>query len=277
MRASYTAGVVTSLIEAGIFFDWVGGVSAGASSTVNYLSRDTERARRSFVDLAADPLFGDWRTFAQGRGYFSAHYIYEQAGLPGGSIPYDFDTFQANPAQLRINSFTADTGETVAWSKADCPSLTALMRRVRASSTMPILMPFPEIDGRHYADGALGTSGGVILDQAIADGFDRFFVVLTRPRGYRKRPTRYPGFYRRILRRYPAVADATITRWQRYNATMDQLEKLERRGKAYLFYPEHMAVTTSEKNVTKLQTNYEAGYAQAQRELPTWHRFLGLT
>lgn len=40
MRASYTAAVAVALLEAGIHIDWVAGISAGASNTANYISRD---------------------------------------------------------------------------------------------------------------------------------------------------------------------------------------------------------------------------------------------
>lgn len=70
MRASYTSGLLNNLLEGGIFFDYVCGISAGASHTVNYISRDTDRAKRSFVDLALDPKFGGWLSFLRGEGLF---------------------------------------------------------------------------------------------------------------------------------------------------------------------------------------------------------------
>ena len=45
MRASYTAGVVTTLLERKLSFPKVYGISAGASHTVNYVSCDIERSR----------------------------------------------------------------------------------------------------------------------------------------------------------------------------------------------------------------------------------------
>ncbi|MDD3931624.1 MAG: patatin-like phospholipase family protein, partial [Eubacteriales bacterium] len=38
MRASYTAGIVKTLLENELYFDYVAGISAGASHCVNYLS-----------------------------------------------------------------------------------------------------------------------------------------------------------------------------------------------------------------------------------------------
>ena len=49
MRASYTAGAVVTLLENNLNFGDVYGISAGSSHTVNYVSRDTVRAKMSFV------------------------------------------------------------------------------------------------------------------------------------------------------------------------------------------------------------------------------------
>ena len=46
MRGSFSAGVVTALLDGEVHCDWVGGISAGSSCLVNYVARDTERAER---------------------------------------------------------------------------------------------------------------------------------------------------------------------------------------------------------------------------------------
>ena len=149
------------------------------------------------------------------------------------------------------------------------------MVRVRASSTMPVLMPPVTIDGEVYVDGALGPTGGIPVDAARAAGYDRFLVVLTQERTYAKVPLQHAGFYRRYFRRYPAVADALYTRWRRYNATREELFALERDGSAILFVPETMPVGNGERSVAKLQASHDLGLSQARRELPRWQEFLG--
>ncbi|MDR1513359.1 MAG: patatin family protein, partial [Propionibacteriaceae bacterium] len=86
MRASYTSAVVDVLLRAGIEFGWAAGISAGSSNLCNYLSRDGARAKASFVEFAADPRFGDWRTFLRGRGLFDAEYIYEGTAGPDQAL-----------------------------------------------------------------------------------------------------------------------------------------------------------------------------------------------
>lgn len=276
MRASLTSAVVVRLIQHAIRFPFVSGISAGSSNTANYLAQQAGRARRSFVEFANDPKLGDLRTFARGDGLFNAKYIYEETGLPDQALPFDWDTFQANPAECRLGGFDADSGEQVWWSKDDFHEMNDLMVRVRASSTMPVLMPPVHLDGRVYVDGALGPSGGIPIDIAEASGYEKFFVVLTRERSYLKRPERFPAFYRRYFRRHPAVADALEHRWHRYNATREHLFELERAGKAYLFVPERMPVSNGERNVRKLRAAHELGLRQFDRELPKIQEFFGI-
>ncbi|WP_182173082.1 patatin-like phospholipase family protein [Flaviflexus equikiangi] len=276
MRASYTSAVVSTLLRNDIYLDWVGGISAGSSNTLNYVSRDVRRSRLSFTDFAADPNFGSMRTFIRGKGLFNAEYIYQQTAGPGQALPFDMETFLANPAQVRIGGFNAVTGETVYWGRDDLGTTPEITIRVQASSTMPGLMPIVTIDGEQWVDGAVGSSGGVALEAAEADGYSRFLVILTRPRDYWKLPPRNPRFIDRAFRKYPAVAEALLTRAERYNETKERLLALEEEGRAVLFFPENMTVSSTERNISKLRASYIAGLEQAQRELPHWREFVGL-
>ena len=282
MRASYTAAVVVTLLEQQLYFSKVYGISAGSSHVVNYASRDIPRAKASFVDLVNDPKFGGMKTFLQGKGFFNAHYLYEgnveNLVGTGDVFEFDLDAFLSNPAEVHIEGFDWDTGETIAWTKKDMQTLRDIMLRVRASSTMPIFMPPVTFGGRTYMDGGMGSSWGILLDAARRDGFKRFFVVRTQPRGYRKKE---PGkaeqaFFRFLFRKHPKVAENTLARWKHYNALCDELERLEGEGTAYVFYPEEMSISNKETNFSKLEEAFNLGYAQAQKELPVWKNWLGL-
>lgn len=280
MRASYTAGAVVTLLERQLHFGCVYGISAGSSHTVNYVSRDAVRAKASFVDLVLDPRFGGMGSFLRGQGYFNAPYLYEgiAAELAGTGAPmeFDFETFCANPADVHIEGFDWETGETVAWTKADMPTLYDMAVRVRASSTMPIFMPPTVIEGRTYMDGGMGSSWGILLEAARRDGFERFFIVRSQPRSYRKKPldAGAKALFRMAFRAHPAVAERTIERWQPYNALCDEIENLEREGAAYVFYPDVMPVDNKETDYAKLQESYELGLAQARREADAWEAWL---
>ncbi len=272
MRASYTAGFVNNLLENEIYFDYVAGISAGASHSVNYLSRDTRRTKRSFVDLVLDPNFGGWASFCKGEGFFRAQYIYEETPKLDASLPFDWQTFDSNPAQLRIGAFNRDKGEMVYYTKNDMQSIQELMKIVRSSSSLPIFMPPTYYKGDYYIDG--GVTGGIALDIAKSDGFEKFFVVLSQEKGYRKKPAKAARFIKAFYKKYPYAAEAMLKRHISYNETLEELEELEKQGKALLIYPDEMPVSNRELNYEKLSRSYEMGYEQGKRELSKWKEFL---
>lgn len=272
MRASYTAGFLNTLLEHEIYFDYVAGISAGSSHSANYLSRDPVRAKRSFVDMVLDKNFGGWKSFLKGEGFFRAEYIYEETPYPDAALPFDFKTFMANPAQLRIGIFDRERGKNVYRSKEDIHEVKDLMKIVRSSSSLPLFMPPTYYNGRYYVDGGLG--GGIALDVAKKDGMEKFFVVLTREKGYRKRPVKYSGFLKACYRKYPLMVEAMLSRHIVYNQTLEELEQLEREGRAFLVYPDVMPVSSREVDYKKLSDSYDSGYAQGRRDLPKWKEFL---
>ncbi len=274
MRAAYTSAVVVALIEAGLVFPFVAGISAGASNTVNYLTGDAWRARASFTTFAADPNFGGWRTFVRGQGLFNSDYIYRRTSAPDEALPYNYQAFLDHPAEFSITGFRARDGATVRWGRAETETQQHLMSFVQASSTMPVIMPPVDIDGDLYVDGALGGTGGIPIDAARAAGYRKMVVVLTQERSYTKKPLTNPWFYRRHFRRHPAVADALLSRWSRYNSTRDELFELERAGEVYVFAPDRMDISNGERNVARLQAAHERGLAQAARELPAIREFV---
>ncbi|ALC05542.1 alpha-beta hydrolase esterase [Corynebacterium deserti GIMN1.010] len=273
-RNAYTAAIIDQFIAHGIHFGWVGGVSAGASHTVNYLSADRFRTVSSFVDFAADRGSSGIRPLLKGQGYFNAKFIYETSPGPDQPFPFDFAAFQADPTPFQLSAVRADTGETVYWDRRDATDLNNLMKRVRASSTMPGFMPIPHIDGHPYVDGAVGETGGIMLQPAIDAGFTRFLFLASRPRDYWRPEITRPGFIKAALRRYPSIASATIARPALYNSVKQHLLDLEKQGSAFLFFADDMNIQNTEINLKKLRATFNLGMAQTKRDWPDIMDFL---
>lgn len=278
MRGAFTAGIVATLIEEGIDFPHVSGISAGSSNTVNYVSRDAKRAHDTFTTVADSPEFGGFRHWIEGRGMFNVDYLYDEIAQPDGDAPLDLDTFLANPAEVRIGAFNATRGEEVWFTKDDMHTVEEVGRCVRASSTLPIIMPTVTIDGDTYVDGALGPNGGIPLDAPMRDGYRKFFVVLTRPRDFVKTPTK-PGVcsaLRLAFPRLPSIAEAVARRTVAYNAARRKLFQLEEQGRALIVTPGDLGIDKMEMNVDRLEDAYDAGVVRARADLPRWEAFLGL-
>ncbi|MGI6231049.1 MAG: patatin-like phospholipase family protein [Tractidigestivibacter sp.] len=275
-RASYTSGFVNVLLENHVYFDFVCGISAGASHTVDYVSRDKWRVRASFMQLTDKrPEAGGVVSMLTGHGYFNADYDYVGCTLDG-VMPFDWETFSANPARVAIQSVRADTGESVVWGREAMPAAIPMMEHVRASSTLPGIMNPTVVDGHVMFDGGLGEGAGLPTHMAEDAGFKRIVFVATRPRGYRKKaPTPHElRVYSAITRKYPAIYELLATRADRYNAAMEHLEKLERDGRAWVFRPDVMPVKSTTIDKPKLEQAYEMGYEQARRDFPAMMEWL---
>lgn len=275
-RAAYTSGIVNALLEEGIYFDFVCGLSAGASHTVDYVSRDEDRVRRAFLGMrGAGGVPGGIPSILRGKRLYNGDYLYEGC-VEDGFLPFDFETFMANPARIAFSAFERDTGRTRVFTKDDTPTWQDLMIRVRASSTVPAMMKPKPVDGLIYYDGGLGEGAGIPLFMAEDAGFEKFFFVATRPAGYRKEEP--DPFERRAITRLgsgmPYMRDALLTRWERYNAALDHLTELESQGKAFVVRPDYMPVTSTTMDPTTLSTAYDLGHAQAMRDMAAYKEFI---
>lgn len=276
-RGAYTAGMVVLLLERGIFFDYVCGVSAGASHTLNYLSRDIPRAALAFMGIDGSEKLGGLGSFLRGKGYFNADYMYNGC-INDGFFPYDWETFAANPARMRIQAFERDTGRSVTFGREDASNTDELFLLARASSTIPIAMKPAPVKGVTYYDGGLGEGAGIPLHLAEHDGFERSVFIATRPAGYRKQPltARSRKVFKRLFGRYPHLLEAVLTRNERYNAALDHLTEREQDGSVLVIRPDTMPISNGTLDSRKLEAAYQLGYAQALREFPRILDFLGM-
>ncbi len=272
MRASFSSGVANVLIENGLFFNYVAGISAGTSVLLNYLTRDIERGKKSFIDIVDDPNFGGWSTFVKGKGFFNAEYIYENMSYPGQLLSFDYDSLMKNPATFRIGSYDVLADKVRYFGKEDINAFEDVLKIARASSSLPILMPPTIYNAGVYYDGGLG--GGVALDVAIKDGYKKFFIVRTREKEYRKEPMKHQRALKGYFKNTPMVAERMIQRPFVYNEVCDMIERLEDAGKAIVVYPDDMRINSREKDKIKLIQMYNQGESIAKKNVENWKDIL---
>ncbi|WP_058270874.1 patatin-like phospholipase family protein [Olsenella massiliensis] len=290
-RGAYTAGFVRVLLEHEIRFPLVCGVAAGASHAVNYVSRDLRRTRSTFVDVRSAGLpLGALPSLLHGSGPFAASPFIAsplavspfaadspfEGFMEDDGLPFDWDAFTNNPADVRIQAFERDTGRTLTFGKKDMPNAQALLDLIRVGSTRPGAMRSPAVGDAALLDGGLGKGAGISLHLAEEEGFGRFFLVTTRPKGYREQPptARERKAYELVSRDYPYLRNALLTRWERYNEELDRAERLAEEGRCLIAYPDVMPVESETLDPALLRDAYDQGRHQALRDLPRWRRFL---
>ena len=272
MRAAVTGGMASIFIEHGVRFPYITGVSAGTSIAVCYVLGNIPRLHRCFVDIADDPNFIGARHFLRGDGYFNAHYIYEESFFDADFDQHSWQAFQASDVEVALSAFNAETGQIRYWHKADLTSYGDLCRVCRASSSLPVVMPTTYIDGAPYIDG--GVHEGFVLQPAIDAGIERFVILPTHVRGFRREPSKNNAVTKALYRKFPKVLEALETRAANYNRQMDLIDQLEAEGRALVLYPDEMPIERAEHDRHKLEAAWQSGRYQAEYNFERWLKWL---
>ena len=155
MRGLFTAGVIDVMMEHGIDFDGMVGVSAGSSFGCNFKSRQPGRVLRYNLRFGRDPRYMGLRSLLKTGNLVGAEFAYHV--LPLELDIFDSQTFESNPMEFYMVCTDVSTGETVyhRMDKVDYDSLEWL----RASASMPVVTrPVKVNDGRLLLDGGISDS-----------------------------------------------------------------------------------------------------------------------
>jgi predicted patatin/cPLA2 family phospholipase len=87
-----------------------------------------------------------------------------------------------------------------------------------------------------YIDGGFGAP--VAIREALALGLDGIVVVLTKPRGHRRKPNAFAEWLQcSSYAAYPHARTAIRAKWRNYNATMELIDEHEQAGKLVVIRP----------------------------------------
>lgn len=271
MRGLFTAGVMDVMMEQGIRFDGMIGVSAGAAFGCNYKSCQPGRALRYNIRFSKDPNYMGWRTLWKTGELVNGEYAYHT--IPTQLDIFDADTFAANPMEYHLVCTDANTGEPVykQLSKVDYETL----EWVRASASMPIVSHPVKLEGRELLDGGIVDSIPLRHFQKI--GYTHNIVVLTQPKGFTKKRTKLMPLFHMTMRKYPKIIEAMSRRHQMYNEQLDYLHQQELLGNTIVIYPQDiLPIGRTEQTPSKQKLVYEMGRQTAQEHLEQIVQFVNI-
>ena len=131
-----------------------------------------------------------------------------------------------------------------------------------------MMMPPTYIDGIGYVDG--GVRECFVIQPAIDAGIERFVILPTHQRGYRRETSTSEKFAKYFYRDHPKVSEALKLRAERYNIQMALIEKMEADGRALVLYPETMPVSRTDHEREVLEKTWALGREQAKNHLEEW-------
>ena len=254
MRGVFTAGVLDNLMDRGIQFPYVIGVSAGACSALSYMAHQRGRAKYGNIDLLEQYNYIGIGNLIFKGNIMDFDLLFHT--FPEKIYPYDYEALARNSARFEIVTTSCLTGKPCYYDERQSPR--RIIDIVKASSSMPFVSPIVYVDGEPMLDGGIGDS--IPLMRAMEQGYKNNMVVLTRNRGYRKpdKPSRVPFF---CYRKYPAMRKAIMERNAMYNRQIEQVERLEEEGKLTVLRPVNpIVVDRIERDCNKLLALYNEGY-----------------
>lgn len=258
MRGLFTAGVIDVMMEAGIEFDGLIGVSAGSSFGCNYKSRQPGRVLRYNTKYCNDSRYMGITTLLRTGNLVGAEFAYHT--LPLELDLFDIEEFERNPMKFELVCTDVDTGEPVYY-QMDRVTYNSL-EWLRASASMPIVTRPVMLDGRRLLDG--GISDSIPLKHFQQQGYERNVVVLTQPHDYRKKPA--PGWlFKLLMPGCPEIARAMARRHIMYNGQLDYISSQAELGNTLIIAPEHpLDIGRVEKNPQKMKEVYAIGRSTCQ-------------
>ena len=259
MRGVFTSGVLDAFMKHNLTFPYVVAVSAGACNGMSYVSHQPRRARISNIDYLERYKYIGIRHLVTQGCIFDRDLLYDK--FPNQYLPFDFDTFFNSEMEFEMVTTNCRTGLPMYLSERH--DRQRALDIVRASSSLPYVSKIVDVDGEPMLDGGIVDS--IPVERAIAKGFPRNVLVLTRNKGYRStgRDHKTPRF---VYRNYHRLRVALSHRIEAYNAQLDTIDRMEAEGRVLCIRPERpMEVGRIEKDTAKLERLYEEGFMLGER------------
>lgn len=266
-RPIFSSGVMDALLSEDIMLPYCIGVSAGISDGVSYISKQKGRNLEIVQKYRNDKRYIGKRNYRKSRSLFGLDFVFGE--IPNVLVPFDMQTFMRYEGRCIVGVTNAATGRAEYMDARDMDEQYSMLR---ATCAMPLFFPAIDVNGGKYYDG--GISDPVPVSKALEDGCDKVLVVLTQPKGFRKRLGKYDRIGARVLaRKYPAMSEAILSRPDRYNEVVETCERLEREGRVMILRPNYR-LNSFESDVHKLEASYWHGYRMTREKINRIRKFL---
>ena len=269
MRGLFTSGILDVMLDAGIEFDGMIGVSAGAAFGCNYKSRQQGRAIRYNKRFARDQRYCGWQSWLKTGNLYNAEFGYHI--IPTQYDIFDDAAYDANPMAFYVVCTDVETGKPVYKRLDKATPLT--YDWIRASASMPLVSKVVELEGKKVLDGGVGDSIPLAYFESI--GYERNVVILTQPEGYVKEHNRLMPLMRIALRKYPQMIKAMNQRHIMYNRELAYVREAEQTGRCLVIRPEEkLPIGHFSHDPKEMQHVYDIGIESGHKNIEKIKRFL---
>lgn len=270
LRCMFSAGAVDVMMERQLWANGVFGVSAGALTGVNYVSRQVGRTAQVNLDFVNDKRYLGLGNLIFKKSIFNFDFLFGE--ISDSLLPLDREEFARSEMDFTAVTTDCRTGQPAYWEKHRCGDIYGA---IRASASMPLLSPTVEVEGIPCVDG--GVSVSIPYRKPLEEGYGKVVVITTREHGYRKpqTPRALANLYAKYYKPYPQLVRALLETPRRYARELDELDRLETQGKVFVLRPpEPVTVSRTEKDVKKLRALYAQGRQVCQERWEELEQYL---
>lgn len=268
MRGIYAAGVLDILMEYGITFDGVIGVSAGAIHGCTMVAGQRGRSIRYYKKYCNDDRFMSVKSLLKTGDVVGRDFCYRE--LPEVLDPFDYEAYQQSPTKFYVTCSNLETG------KAEYLEIKDMHKQidlVRASASLPYVSHIVDFDGMKLLDGGCTDSIPVSAFQKM--GYTKNVVVLTRDDSYFKKPQSvFPA--KLMYRKYPKFVKALKERHQVYNQTRERIRQMEKDGSIFVIRPsEVLKIGRMCHDAEVIQKIYDIGRKDTKELVDSLQKWIG--
>ena len=270
LRSLYTAGVLDMFMEKNIEFSCVIGVSAGALTAANYISKQKYRSAKINILHSGDPKYYGITQFLTKRNAFNFKYLFHE---PINRIyPFDTKALSITKQRFLICATDCNTGKPVYFENTS--NYNIMTKFLQASSSIPLLADMVNINGRSYLDG--GISEPIGIKKAINEKYSKIVVVLTREYDYdSSKSDILQLLFKMKYRHYPNLLKTLSNMSSNYNNLKITIDSMQKNSNLFVIRPnKSITVRRIEKNPRKLVDLYFQGREDAENNIIKMFKYL---
>ncbi|MDC8830784.1 patatin-like phospholipase family protein [Alteromonas gilva] len=212
MRGIFAAGVLDTFQQQHYYpFDFVVGVSAGATNAAGYVSGNAERNRRIIIRMATQRDFFNPVRFMMKGHMTDVKWLWSEScqryPLPPGTL------LKHIPLIVVVTNMYTGKAE---YHRASKENLDELME---ATCALPVVYRTPpQLESHFYVDG--GVADAIPVRYAYEQGARDITVVLSQPWGYQKTTEKAPWITDKMFTDHPELINTIHHRSEVYNQTL---------------------------------------------------------
>ncbi|PRP95026.1 Patatin-like phospholipase [Enhygromyxa salina] len=270
LRGSFAVGALAELAQVlPVAPAHVFATSSGAPNAAYFTTGQIEDGVRIWALRTHGSQLVDYRNLV---GPASVMKIDELVSVFRDEIPLDVAELGGSRTQLHITVTEVESGE--------ARVIRATEHNVFDLLTAAMALPFAygkvvTVDDGRYIDG--GFRAPVAIREAIALEPDKIIVMLTKPRGHRRKARALSEWLQcRSYPEFPHTQAAIRAKWMQYNATMELLDELEGSGRIMTVRPPgELPTGRLSRSERRILASIELGRATVRAQTRELNAYLG--